>query len=220
MKTRIIKSKNEKPKEEKVAEEPNSIGVADLPLEIPQPKKIKVDYSNVHFRGVFATEDIESGELIERCPMVPLEHRMRYHNDPQLYNYLYSHKCDCEDCKKHGGTFLMVLGYGMIYNHQDTPNTTWVFNHEKKVADVVATMPIKKGKEIFVSYGSDYFKYRKKVVLDEFKGAEVNDSEEIPKEWMSWIKENIGRGVNKAEIKKILLSNNFEEKIINKVLGD
>ena len=184
-------------------------------IDIPQPKKIKVDYSKVHFRGVFATEDIESEEIIERCPMVPLDHRIKYHKDPQLFKYLYTHKCECEECKNHGAIFLMVLGYGMIYNHQDTPNTMWVFNYEKGVADVVAIMPIKKGDEIFVSYGDEYFKGREKISLNEDNEIE---SKNIPEEWFKWVSENIQRGVYKNKIKEILLSNKFEEKQIKEML--
>lgn len=188
-------------------------------LEIPHPKKIKIDYSKVHFRGVFATEDIQSEELIERCPMVPLDFRIRYHNDPQLFNYLYTHKCPCEDCEKHGGVFLMVLGYGMIYNHQDTPNTIWNFRHKEKVAEVIASRPIKKGEEIFVSYGDSYFSNRKKVTIQNEQTV-INENEKMPLQWRNWVKENITRGVPKEKIKEILLSNNFDICIVENVLGE
>ena len=132
-----------------------------------QPQKIKIDYSGVEGLGVFATQDIGLGELIERCPMVPLSYRSRYHHDPQLYKYLYTQPlCPCSECKNHGFTFFMVLGYGMLYNHQDVPNTQWVFDYAKKIGDVVATKPIKQGDEIFVSYGDAYFKGRNKININ------------------------------------------------------
>jgi SET domain-containing protein len=59
----------------------------------------------------------------------------------------------------------MVLGYGMLYNHQDKPNTKWVFNFKNLLGDVVAVKPIKAGEEIFVSYGPNYFKNRNKVTV-------------------------------------------------------
>jgi len=132
-----------------------------------QSKKIIVNNSEIHFRGVFATEDIESEELIERCPMVPLAFRSRYQSDPQIWDYLYSQKtCECNECKKHGFLFYMVLGYGMIYNHQDTPNTKWHFDYNNLVADVISQRKILKGEEIFVSYGTSYFKDREKIDID------------------------------------------------------
>jgi SET domain-containing protein len=54
----------------------------------------------------------------------------------------------------------MVLGYGMIYNHQNNPNTEWRFNYQGLLADVVAIKPIKASDEIFVHYGNNYFKNR------------------------------------------------------------
>lgn len=133
-------------------------------IEFLQQTKIKLGFSNIHFRGVFATADINSGEIIERCPMVPLAFRSRYHNDPQIWEYLYTQPiCPCNECKNHGFVFYMVLGYGMMYNHQDTPNTRWHFDYSKLIADVIAERDIKTGEEIFVSYGDKYFKNREKI---------------------------------------------------------
>jgi len=129
-----------------------------------QSRKIIIGNSKVHFRGVFATDDIEEGELIERCPMVPLSFRAKYQSDPQIWNYLYGHTtCDCKECKTHGFIFYMVLGYGMIYNHQDSPNTRMQFNYANLYVDIIAETKILKGEEIFVTYGDKYFKDREKI---------------------------------------------------------
>jgi SET domain-containing protein len=131
------------------------------------PTKIQVQHSPVEGRGVFATVDIKEGDIIERCPMVRLGYRSNYHHDPIIWKYVYTQpKCECNDCKNHGKYIWMVLGYGMIYNHQDIPNTKWVFKYNSEYADVVASKDIPKGKEIFVSYGTEYFKNRPKVVVD------------------------------------------------------
>ena len=132
-----------------------------------QPKKIIVKMSNPKMGlGVFATEDIGVKEIIERCPMIQMSWRSKYLKDPQISKYLYSDMaCDCLQCKIHGHHMYMVLGYGMIYNHQDEPNTEWVFNYGNLIADVVAIKPIKAGEEIFVHYGSHYFKRREKYVV-------------------------------------------------------
>lgn len=134
-----------------------------------QPKKIVVKMSDPQMGlGVFATDDIEAGEIIERCPMIQMTWRSKYHGDSQITKYLYSDKsCDCMQCKIHGHHMFMVLGYGMIYNHQDNPNTEWKFNWRNLIADVVALKPIKMGQEIFVNYGSSYFKNRPKVTVSE-----------------------------------------------------
>lgn len=142
----------------------------NIDIEFINPSKIIIRLSELHGRGVFATKDIEVDEIIERCPLVPLGFRSRYHSDPQLYRYLYSQPlCPCTECQNHGFIFHMVLGYGMIYNHQDSPNAIWKFNWEHSYADIIANKDIKAGSEIFVSYGSKYFHNREKIELDNAK---------------------------------------------------
>jgi SET domain-containing protein len=132
-----------------------------------QPKKIVVKLSSPEMGiGIFATEDIAEGELIERCPMIQMAWKSNYQRDPQIFNYLYSNsQCPCDDCKRHGNSMYMVLGYGMLYNHQDQPNTKWEFNFKNLLGDVIAIKPIKAGEEIFVTYGPKYFKNRNKVMV-------------------------------------------------------
>jgi len=131
-------------------------------------RKIKVGNSKVQGRGVFATEDIKQGELVERCPMVIMAHRMNYHKDPTIWSHMFTNTCPCEECKKHGGHFLMVLGYGQIYNHQDDNNAQIKFALKEQYADIIALKDIGKGEEVFVSYGPNYFKNRKYVSADEY----------------------------------------------------
>jgi hypothetical protein len=139
-------------------------------VEFIQSTKIKIDYSPIHFRGIFATDDIESEEIIERCPMVPLAFRSKYQHDPRIWEYLYTQPpCPCAECTNHGFMFHMVLGYGMMYNHQDTPNAKWKFDYANLVADVIAQRKILKGEEIFVSYGDKYFQQRTKIDQDHAK---------------------------------------------------
>ena len=130
--------------------------------EYVQSKKVIVKMSNPELGlGVFATEDIKIGELIERCPMIQMSWRSRYLNDPIISKYLYSDSgCNCEHCQLHGHHMYMVLGYGMIYNHQNEPNTEWRFNYKNLIADVIAIKPINANEEIFVYYGNNYFNNR------------------------------------------------------------
>jgi hypothetical protein len=103
----------------------------------------------------------------------------------------------------------MVLGYGMIYNHQDTPNTLWKFRYKDLVADVIASKKIKNGEEIFVSYGSDYFRGKEKITLGQ-EDKEVK----VPGNWQDWTTQNIKIGVEKDKITEILVQNNFSEEEI------
>lgn len=134
----------------------------------PAPNNIEVKFINSEVGlGVFATKKIKKNSIIERCPMVSLGWRSKYQGDKQLHRYLYTNgPCQCMECQVHGFQMFMVLGYGMIYNHKDIPNSMWKFNFKNLYADVVAQDNIEKGKQIFVSYGNEYFKDRKQIPMD------------------------------------------------------
>jgi SET domain-containing protein len=163
-----IKQDAEVQKEIEIKQEiPKDLGPFERVLENTyyQPKNVIVKLASAEMGlGVFATRDIKEGELVERCPMIQMAWKSNYLRDPQIFNYLYSNSnCKCEDCARHGNSMFMVLGYGMLYNHQDQPNTKWEFNFRNLIGDVIATKPIKKGQEIFVTYGQNYFKGRQKL---------------------------------------------------------
>lgn len=123
-----------------------------------QSKKIIVKFSCPEMGlGVFATEDIEQDELVERCPLLQLAWRSQYHGDPQILKYCFPLNCSCQECEINGRHIFLALGYGGIYNHQDKNNCEPKFNYQTLFADYIATKPIKKGEEIFINYGEDYF---------------------------------------------------------------
>lgn len=123
-----------------------------------QSKKIIVKFSCPEMGlGVFATEDIEQDELVERCPLLQLAWRSQYHGDPQIKKYCFPLHCSCEDCQKNSNRLFLVLGYGSLYNHQDENNCKPIFNFQDLLADFTAIKPIKKGEEIFINYGENYF---------------------------------------------------------------
>jgi hypothetical protein len=129
----------------------NSIIESDIQF-IPNTKVI-VKNSTIRFRGVFSSVDIEEGELIERCPLLPLGFRSRYHSDPQIWQYFYTGKyCDCKECKSHGFGFYVALGYGSIYNHSKDPNAHMVFNYSNLYVDIISNKYISKNEEILVNF--------------------------------------------------------------------
>lgn len=143
-------------------------------------RKIKLDYSPIHNRGVFATEDIKKDEIIEICPMIILGFRMNYHHDPAIRDYCFTHTCPCDECKRHGGHFLMVLGYGQIYNHHDDNNARISFNLKESLAFIQANREIRKDEEIFVSYGDAYFKNRVRKQAESTKKEQTVNQETTP----------------------------------------
>jgi SET domain-containing protein len=119
---------------------------------------IHVKESSIEGLGVFANNAIDSNSVIEYCPMVPLAFRSRYHSDPQIYNYLFSSPhCECKECKNHGYNLYMLLGCGMLYNHNDNHNAEIKFDIQNRTASVIAISPINKDEEIFINYSQKYF---------------------------------------------------------------
>lgn len=114
-----------------------------------QPKKIRVAESPVHGWGVFATQFIGPGEIIEECPFVELPIAFG-ESTPLLIDYRYNYPAGpmTPETKQ-----VAVLGYGMIYNHSNDNSAYWETDTEKKCFRYIAKKLIKPGEEIFIYYG-------------------------------------------------------------------
>jgi SET domain-containing protein len=108
--------------------------------------KLELKQSPIHGYGVFADQDIAVGETIEECYMLA-SHRQ----DPAFNNYYFAS----------ANTAYLPLGFGSIYNHADQPNAEFLLDRENRIMHVFARQPIKAGDEIFISYGKDWFGFRK-----------------------------------------------------------
>jgi len=129
-------------------------------------RKIIVNDSEIHGRGVFSTDQINENDLIERCPIIPLDFPSKYHCDLKLLDYVYAKHCKpCDNCNNHGHYLYMVLGYGMVYNHQDNANAMISFDYTNLTADITAIKDIEANQEIYISYGPMYFLNKKKIEL-------------------------------------------------------
>jgi len=108
--------------------------------------KIYVKKSRTHGYGVFADKTIRKGEKIEECYMII----SRKGGDKALEDYYFDAK----------GKHAIFTGYGIIYNHTTDPNADYFINVKRRIATIKAARTIKKGEEIFVSYGEDWFSSR------------------------------------------------------------
>jgi hypothetical protein len=96
--------------------------------------------------GVFATKDFQVGDIVEICPTVPVRDKKM----GRLDDYVF--RDNHQD--------YVVFGYGSIYNHLDRPNLKWKLQKKHQVMVYKAVLPIQSGEELFVSYGSSYWKDR------------------------------------------------------------
>lgn len=124
--------------------------------------KLEVKKSKLHGYGVHAVTDITKGELLEISRLLKLDWRMKYQNDGVIRDYCWSPRCECKDCKIHGQHMYIALGFASLYNHSDEPNTNIELDYPMQTMTIVANKDIKTGEEIFVSYGSSYWKTRNK----------------------------------------------------------
>ena len=113
-------------------------------MEIP----LRVGVSpTLNIRGLIATRDIKKNEVIERCPLILVDHR----NDTAFENTILN-RYTFEWTKTHSA---LVLGYRSLYNHSYMPNVRYHFVYTTKEIFFRALRHIKEGEELFVNYNGD-----------------------------------------------------------------
>jgi SET domain-containing protein len=107
--------------------------------------KIYVDDSNIHGRGVFASEFIKSGELLEECHFIELD-KDREHQEI-LHQHFFAWPKGIEE------KLVICLGYGSIFNTSaKSPNADWQTDTKKNKLIFFAIKDIQPGQEIFTNY--------------------------------------------------------------------
>lgn len=123
--------------------------------------KIEIRKSPVHGLGVFAKQFIPKEETVEVCKLLKLGWRMAYQHDPIIKDYCWGNSgCKCDQCKMHGPSSYLALGFGSIYNHSDDPSIKLKFDYENQMFSAIAARDIEKDEELFVTYGDSYWKHR------------------------------------------------------------
>lgn len=131
--------------------------------------KLEVRTSQIEGRGVFCLEDIKKGELIEEAHLILLKNNKWEECDKELSRYVLPWSELREDwkdfCDEHGGIThihatrpVAVLGYGMIYNHNDEHNIDFYVDQFRFFCSYKANRDIEKGSELTINYGPEYFK--------------------------------------------------------------
>lgn len=117
------------------------------------PTKIEIKESPGKGMGVFAKENIFQGEVIEIAPLIKLDVST---SSKVLFDYRFYYP------KKTGidRIYVVALGYGSLYNHNNQNNADWREVDEMKF-EFFALRDILAGEEICLKYGtSEYFNLR------------------------------------------------------------
>ena len=106
-------------------------------------------------RGVAALRPFQSGELIERSPVVIVPESDRAAVDASsvgLHIFMWEHGTTGEDLYSRRGRAAVVLGYASLLNHSADPNCRLVRHIEALAMDVIALRDIAAGEEIRFDY--------------------------------------------------------------------
>lgn len=110
---------------------------------------IKITQSEKYGREVTATEFIYQDDTVTLCEILVLNQDDTItvnRTELQFYTFKFN---DHQDC--------LVLGYGEIFNHSDTPNVTYdLVEHEGRIKmRFKALRDIELGEQLFINYNKD-----------------------------------------------------------------
>lgn len=107
-------------------------------------------------RGVFATESIASGTIIDICPVLVLSHEDNKHvAQSALYHYSYNWPVT-EASGKIVQHQAVVFGLGSMFNHSSSDqNVAWHRDLPGEVVVYTALRDIQLGEELCISYGGN-----------------------------------------------------------------
>jgi uncharacterized protein len=101
-------------------------------------------------RGVFTSENIEAGTIVELSPVIIMSGEERKLLDQTLlHDYIFEWGADKQQC-------CMALGYVPVYNHSYKSNCEYEMNFENKTISIKAVHYIKAGEELFINYNGNW----------------------------------------------------------------
>ena len=126
-------------------------------------EKIFIGASGTHGYGVFCTEDIKKGELIEECYYIVPDKAKWQDLDTKFAHYFFSLPFLQDDhesfADENGGVTVghvtrpvCVLGCGMVFNHSKDNNVNWQIYEVSQIVSYRANKNIEAGSELFIKY--------------------------------------------------------------------
>jgi hypothetical protein len=117
-------------------------------IRLVPPTKIELRPTETMGMGVFATQLIKMGEVLEDCHLIDLPTGDGLEVLPDFrFNY---------PARQDDWEYLVVpTGMGMVYNHSDMPNVIW--NDHPTIQYVfrfIAIRDIQMGEQCFIHYGN------------------------------------------------------------------
>ena len=101
-------------------------------------------------RGVFTSENIAKGTLIEDSPVIVMSKAAeKLLNQTLLYDYIFEWGEKKDQC-------CLALGYVPLYNHSYRSNCEYEMDFKNEMIKIKAVHFIKAGEELFINYNGDW----------------------------------------------------------------
>jgi uncharacterized protein len=101
-------------------------------------------------RGVFTTENIDVGTVIEIAPVIIMTREERKLLDQTLlHDYIF-------EWGEGSGLCCMALGYVPVYNHSYTSNCEYEMDFDEEHIRIKTIRPINAGEELFINYNGSW----------------------------------------------------------------
>ena len=101
-------------------------------------------------RGVFTTEPIFAGTIIEISPVIVMSKDDKvYLNKTLLHDYIFDWGINKDKC-------CMALGLIPIYNHCYTSNCEYFMDYEADTIMIKTVCEVEEGEELTINYNGDF----------------------------------------------------------------
>lgn len=101
-------------------------------------------------RGVFTSEPVEAGTIVEIAPVIVMSAAERILLDQTLlHDYIFEWGEDSKLC-------CMALGYVPVYNHSYKSNCEYEMDYDHHTISIRAVRYIKEGEELFINYNGSW----------------------------------------------------------------
>ncbi len=100
--------------------------------------------------GVFTSEDIAAGMVVEVAPVIVMSQEERKLLDQTLlHDYIFEWGEEEKQC-------CMAVGYVPVFNHSYKSNCEYEMDFEHEQITIKAVHEIKAGEELFINYNGDW----------------------------------------------------------------
>ena len=128
--------------------------------------KIEVRDSSIHGRGVFAKEDIKSGEILEECHYIVYDDGNTYDIPIYKWRRLTDSNIQIDERKfpwpkgEDFEKYTIVLGFGSIYNsvlNEEERSVNWENDLDRDIYRFFTVKDVKKDEELLLYYHNGKF---------------------------------------------------------------